>query len=46
LNIPILGYANAGTPLVDAKESDYGVLPVSKKIISGDGQDYFILKVE
>ncbi len=46
LNIPILGYANAGTPLVDAKESDYWVLPVSKKIISWDGQDYFILKIE
>ena len=46
LNIPILGYANAGTPLVEAKESDYGVLPVSKKLISGDKQDYFILKVE
>lgn len=46
LNIPILGYANAGTPMVDAKESDYGVLPVSKKIISGNEQDYFILKIE
>lgn len=46
LNIPILGYANAGTPLVDAKESDYWVLPVSRKIISGDEQDYFILKIE
>ncbi|MCD5385233.1 hypothetical protein LRZ95_01040 [Candidatus Gracilibacteria bacterium] len=46
LNIPILGYANAGTPLVDANESNYGVLPISKKIISGDEQNYFILKVE
>jgi len=46
LNIPILGYANAGTPVVDAKESDYGVLPVSKKMISGNEQDYFILKIE
>ena len=46
LNIPILGYANAWTPLVEAKESDYGVLPVSKKLISGSEQDYFILKVE
>ena len=46
LNIPILGYANAWTPLVEAKESDYGVLPVSKKLISGDQQDYFILKIE
>ena len=46
LNIPILGYANAGTPLVDATESSYGVLPISKKIISWDEQNYFILKVE
>jgi len=46
LNIPILWYANAGTPLVEAKESDYWVLPVSKKLISWSEQDYFILKVE
>ena len=46
LNIPILGYANAGTPLVDASESSYWVLPISKKIISWDDQKYFILRVE
>ena len=46
LNIPILGYANAWTPLVDANESNYWVLPISKKIISWDEQNYFILKVE
>lgn len=46
LNIPILGYANAGTPLVDAVESGYGVLPISKKVISWDESNYFILKVE
>ena len=46
LNIPILGYANAWTPLVEASQSEYGVLPISKKIISGDEQNYFILKVE
>jgi SOS-response transcriptional repressor LexA len=34
LNIPILGYANAGTPLVEASQSEYGVLPISKKIIA------------
>ena len=45
-NIPILWYANAGTPLVDATESSYWVLPISKKIISWDDQNYFILKVE
>jgi SOS-response transcriptional repressor LexA len=46
MNIPILGYANAWTPLVDASESSYWVLPISKKIISWDEQNYFILKVE
>ena len=46
LNIPILWYANAGTPLVEAKQSTYWVLPISNKIISWDEQNYFILKVE
>jgi repressor LexA len=46
LNIPILGYANAGTPLALAQETDYGTLPISKSIISGDGENYFVLKVE
>ncbi|QFR39427.1 hypothetical protein A9Q91_04325 [Candidatus Gracilibacteria bacterium 28_42_T64] len=46
LNIPILGYANAGTPLVEAAESDYGVLPISKNIISGDESNYFVLRIE
>lgn len=46
LNVPILGYANAWTPLVDANETSYGVLPISKKIITWNEQNYFILKVE
>jgi len=46
LNIPILGYANAWTPLVEAAESDYGVLPISKNIISWDELNYFVLRVE
>lgn len=46
LNIPILWYANAWTPLVEATESDYWVLPISKKIISWDEKKYFVLKVE
>ena len=46
LNIPILGYANAWTPLVDATETSYWVLPISKKIITWDEQNYFILRVE
>jgi SOS-response transcriptional repressor LexA len=46
LNIPILWYANAWIPLVDAKENDYGFLPISKKIISWNSENYFVLKVE
>lgn len=46
LNIPILWYANAWTPLVDASELEYWVLPISKKIISWDEKNYFVLKVE
>jgi len=46
LNIPILWYANAWTPLIDATELSYWVLPISKKIISWDEKDYFVLKVE
>ncbi len=46
LSIPILGYANAGTPLAVAEENDYGTLPISKKILSWDGENYFVLKVE
>jgi hypothetical protein len=36
MNIPILGYANAGTPLAIAESNDYGTLPISKNILSGD----------
>ena len=46
MNIPILGYANAGTPLAIAQENDYGTLPISKKILTWDGENYFVLKVE
>ena len=46
LNIPILGYANAWTPLANAEENDYWVLPISKSIISWDEKNYFVLKVE
>ncbi len=45
-NIPILWYANAWTPLVEANETNYWVLPISKKIITWNEQNYFILKVE
>ena len=46
LSIPILGYVNAWTPLVEANDSDLWVLPVSKKLVSWDEKDYFIVKVE
>lgn len=46
LNIPILGFANAGRPLVEAEQVDYGYLPISKKLIRGEGDGYFILKIE
>jgi len=47
LNIPILGYANAWTPLVDAVEAGYWMLPVSKKILGNkDEKSYFLLRVE
>lgn len=46
LNIPILWFANAGRPMVEATETDYGFLPISKKLLRGDGEDYFILKIE
>ncbi len=46
LNIPILWYANAWTPLIDASELSYWVLPISKKLISWDEKNYFVLKVE
>ena len=46
INIPILGYANAWTPLVEAKESDYGVLPISKGLVTGEPKNYFVLRVE
>ncbi|MCH2189086.1 hypothetical protein MK079_04645 [Candidatus Gracilibacteria bacterium] len=45
-NVPILGYANAGTPLMDAVETDYGSLPISKSFVSGDTKKYFVLKIE
>ena len=39
-------YANAWTPLVNATESSYWVLPISRNIISWNEKNYFVLKVE
>ena len=46
LNISILWYANAWTPLVEAYQSDFWVLPISKKFIKWNENNYFVLKVE
>lgn len=45
MNIPILWYANAGTPLAVAEANDYGTLPISKNIISWDEKNHFVLRV-
>ncbi len=45
MNIPILWYANAGTPLAVAESNDYGTLPISKNIISWNAENYFVLRV-
>jgi len=45
MNIPILGYANAGTPLALAESNDYGTLPISKNILSWNEENYFVLRV-
>lgn len=46
LNIPILWFANAGRPLVEAEQTDLWFFPISKKLIHGDEKKYFFLKVE
>jgi repressor LexA len=47
IGIPILGYANAGTPLVSAKEEAIGTLKVDKKLIGKKAkEDLFALIVK
>jgi repressor LexA len=47
IGIPILGYANAGTPLVSAKEEAIGTLKVDKKLIGKKAKkDLFALIVK
>lgn len=45
MNIPILWYANAGTPLAVAEANDYGTLPISKNLIKWDEKNHFVLRV-
>jgi repressor LexA len=44
--IPILGYANAGRPLMYADESDMGKLLISPNALSGDVKKYFCVKLQ
>lgn len=46
INIPLLGYANAGKPISFADENISSYIPVSKNIIKGDSSNYFLLKIE
>jgi len=46
ISIPILGVANAGKALSYAEAYDYGTLPLSKKIITGNKEDYFVVKID
>lgn len=46
VNLPILGVANAGSPMSVAEENDNGVLPVSKSLVSGDESNFFVLQVD
>ncbi len=46
MHIPILGFANAGRPLVEAEQTDLGVFPISKKLIQWDGKKYFVVRIE
>lgn len=46
INIPLLGYANAGKPISFADENISSYIPVSKNIIKGDASNYFLLKIE
>lgn len=46
LNIPILWVANAWKALSYAVEYNYWTLPISKKLVSWDKKDYFIVKID
>ena len=45
IGIPVLGYANAGTPLVSAEEENIGVINVHRKIVKGK-KDLFSLIIK
>ena len=45
IGIPILGYANAGTPLVNAEEENIGILKIDRNLV-GKKKDLFSLIVK
>jgi len=46
VGIPILGYANAGTPLVLAQEENLGVLQIDKSLINNKNNQFFALIIK
>lgn len=46
ISVPVLGVANAWKALSYAYEHDYGTMPISKKVITGSREDYFIVKID
>ncbi|MDD4151834.1 MAG: S24 family peptidase [Candidatus Gracilibacteria bacterium] len=46
INIPLLGYANAGKPISFAQEDISSYIPISKNLIKGEVSNYFLLKIE
>ena len=46
VGIPILGYVNAGTPLVNANEENLGILKVAKNIIGKGKKNLFSVVVK
>lgn len=45
IGIPVLGYANAGTPLVSAEEENLGIINMQRKLIKGK-KDLFSLIIK
>ncbi len=46
VGIPILGYANAGTPMVLAEEQSMGILQVDKSLVGGKEKELFGLIIK
>ena len=46
VGIPILGYANAGTPIALAQEENLGTLQVDRSLINKKGKELFALMIK